>query len=297
MVDRVSGLVLYSLGIVVEDKPEGTDKIKVTPIEEITMADGLLADVKIKYDVDLPDHKGVKRQETIEGDVSLIATWLPFGHSNRITSPDVYRNETVMIFRVADTDEYYWTTIMREPSIRRLETVNYGFSNLSDPPDGKKSFDKNTSYWLEVSTRHKYVHLHTANNDGEPYKYDLKIDTAVGTVTIQDDVGNNIVLSSPDNKLTINTNVDVEVNTENCVVNAKTKAEVNTTDASINASGSATITSPTITLNGDTTINGNTTMNGSISGSGGDVTLAGGDITLTGGAITANGEDLNVDKT
>jgi phage baseplate assembly protein gpV len=284
MVDRVSGLVLYSLGIVVEDKPEGTDKIKVTPVEEISMADGLLADVKIKYDVNMPDHKGIKRQNAIEGDVSLIATWLPFGHSNRITSPDVYRNETVMIFRMADTDQYYWTTIMREPSIRRLETVNYGFSNLYDPPDGKKSFDKSTSYWLEVSTRHKYVHLHTANNDGEPFMYDLRIDTRVGTVTLTDDVGNNIILSSPDNKLTINTNADVEVNTENCVVNASTKADINTKDATINASSATTVNSPSIKLNGDVTIAGS-------------FSTSGGDVTLTGGSITANGEDLNTDLT
>lgn len=288
--NRMSQLRLYSLGIVSEDKPRNTNKIKVTPIEEISMFNDRLKDLKIEYNIDMPDHKGVKRKDKMEGDISIVAVWLPFGNPNRSTPPDVIEGETVMLWRFADTDEYYWTTNMFEPLIRRQETVNYIWGNIPKK-DYKTAFDKDTAYWFEVSTHDKYVHLHTSNNDTEPFKYDVKIDTAVGTVLVTDDVGNSILLDSPNNKLTITTNVDVEVNTQNAVVNAGTKVDVNSPDVTVNASSSTTVNSPDIKLNGDVTING------SLSTSGGDVTLAGGDIKMTGGAITANGEDLNVDVT
>lgn len=292
MLERTSGLTLYSLGIVTEDKPEGTDLIKVAPVEEITMSDGVLGQISIKYDVNMPNHQGVKKQTSIEGGVTMVATWIPFGHSNRITAPDVYRNETVMIWRMADTDEYYWTTVMREPGIRKLETVNYGFSNLSGAPDGKTAFDKTSSYWLEVSTRHKYVQLKTVTNDGEPFAYNLKIDTAEGSVTIEDDVNNQIILTSKDNKLTINTNTDVEVNTVNAVINASTKADINTATATINASTSVNINTPITNISDDVKIGGQVTI-----GKGLSTGASGSGDTSIGGKIQVNGDmhgDANI---
>lgn len=292
---RESAFRFYSFGIVMVDKERKSDLIKVLPQEELSISDGIIRDFKTEgkgkveykeksetqllkdqtmtYDVKLQDHQGVDRIKKVTGDVMIIAKWIPLGQSNRITSPDVIKGETVMLFRVSDTDEYYWTPLMREPSIRRQETVLYAFGNL---PTGLEAWDKETSYWLEVSTHDKYAHLHTAKNDGEPFEYDIKLDTQAGVLTITDNAGNNIILDSSNNKLTINTNVDVEVNTQNVTINASEKTTIN---------------SPTINLNGDVNINGNTST------SGGNVTLAGGDITMTGGAITANGEDLNVDLT
>lgn len=307
---RESAFRFYSFGIVMIDKERKSDLIKVLPQEELSISDGVIRDFKtegkgkveykeksetqllkdqtMSYDVKLQDHQGVERMKKVTGDVMIIAKWIPLGQSNRITSPDVIKGETVMLFRVSDTDEYYWTPLMREPSIRRQETVLYAFGNI---PTGLEAWDKETSYWLEVSTHDKYAHLHTAKNDGEPFEYDIKLDTQAGVLTITDNAGNNIILDSTNNKLTINTNVDVEVNTQNAVVNASTKVDVNTATATINASSETTINSPTINLNGDVNVNGN------LGTGGGNVTMAGGDITMTGGAITANGEDLNIDKT
>jgi phage baseplate assembly protein gpV len=75
-----------------------------------------------------------------------------------------------VLFKFGDVDEYYWTTIFREPGIRRLENVIYAFSNLKS---GLTEFDKNTSYWLQVDTIHKKVHLHT-DNKGEVIQIDAK---------------------------------------------------------------------------------------------------------------------------
>lgn len=194
----MSQLKLFSLGIVVEDKPRGSDKITVNPIEEIFIFNGLLSKDERKYDVTVPNMKGVKLSANVKGNVHLDATWIPYGHSNRMTSPNVCKNETVAIYRYADTDDYYWTTIFREPKLRRLEDVIYAFSNLSK---GLEPFDFNSSYWFRVNTIDKIVRLHTSKSDGEPFEYDIIVDTGNGNIVIKDDIGNQIKLDSKSNTI------------------------------------------------------------------------------------------------
>lgn len=223
--DRESRLKLYSLGIVIETKPRGTDYIEVSPIEDLPFAEGLIADIKYKYDVTLPDAQGIARSSKIEGNNQLRAKWIPHGHSNRMTAPDVVKNETVIIFRYADTDEYYWTTVFREPNIRRLETVLYAYGDI---PSGLIPFDKDSSYWCEVSTHDKYIHVHTAKSDGEPYEYDVKIDTANGYVLVTDDVGNFYKLDSPTGTISAKANEEIILTAPKLTLNASTRILQNT---------------------------------------------------------------------
>ncbi len=196
--EKLSKLKLYSLGIVIEDKQRGSDLISVLPIEELPLTDGLVKDVKRDFKAKTVNAKSVIKTSEVKGDLKLIAKWIPFGHSNRISSPDVIKNETVILFRFADTEEYYWTTIFREPSIRRLESVLYAFGNLAK---GMEAFDKESSYWFEVSTHDKYIKLHTAKSDGEPYEYDVTFNTETGFIEIKDNIGNVIKLTSRENRI------------------------------------------------------------------------------------------------
>jgi hypothetical protein len=198
-----SKLKFYSLGIVVETKPDATDIIKVVPIEEFSYVDGKLIDFKEEFKADYKDMVGTLKKATAESSIVVDANWIPFGHSNRLSSPDVVVNETVMIFTYADTDKYYWTTIYREPKLRRLERVLYGFSNLATGI-AKKAFDKLSSYWVEVSTKDKHIWLKTTKSDGEPFEYDVKIDTSKGYVEVKDDIGNYYILDSAANTITVN---------------------------------------------------------------------------------------------
>ncbi len=198
MTDAVetSKLRLYSMGVVVEDKPEYVDIVMVSPVEVLNIQpEGNMKSAKKTY-------KGQKSGVNIstfntqhESTNYLKAKWIPFGHSNRITAPDVCAGETVILFKYADVDEYYWTTIFREPSLRRLETVQYAWSNVSGGAS-EVSFDKETSYWFEVSTKHKYITLKTANNDGEVARYEMTLDTANGQFKLMDSNGNLALLDS-----------------------------------------------------------------------------------------------------
>lgn len=206
MEERTSGLKLYSLGIVVEDKQRGSMLIKVNPVEELNLFNGPMDKHSVKHEVNLPNVKGVSKSEKIEGGSYIVAKWIPYGHSNRLSAPDVIKNETVLIFRFGDTHEYYWTTVFSEPKIRRLETVLYGFGNKKVPLD---PWDKESSYWFEVSTHDKYIKLHTSKSDGEPFEYDITIDTGTGFIEMKDSVGNYIKLDSPSNSITAKANQDI----------------------------------------------------------------------------------------
>jgi len=222
MSDLESQFKLYSLGIVVEDKARDSDYIKVYPTEMLPFNQGPIKDQKAKVESEVPDSSGVARKTDTKMDSTLVCKWLPGDSSNRMTSPDVCANETVLIYRFADTDEYYWRTIFREPSIRRLETVYYVFGNLKEP---LKEFNKDTSYWFMVSTHDKIVQLHTSKCDKdpkEPYIYDLTLDTGRGILTITDDIKNTITLNSKDGVLKITTNKQVVVETKEKII-MKTK--------------------------------------------------------------------------
>jgi hypothetical protein len=301
--ERLSGLKLYSLGIVVKDKEVGSDQVVVYPVEELPTVYGDISKLQ-QNQASLPNAQGSVKTSQAQSQNTLIATWIPYGHSNRMTSPDVVKNETLAIFRFMDTSEYYWTTIFREPSLRRTETVIYAFGNI---PTGMTAFDSSTSYWVKVDTKNKLVQLHTEKNDGEACGYDIIINTAQGIFTIEDTLGNNLVLNSPNGELDININKKVIVNTIDATVNAQNSTTVNTQTATINASSVVDINTPQTNISGNTNIGGNLsvagnttvssnlTVDGNMSGNNGLVTTVGGQVTanefigpLLGNATTAS---------
>lgn len=238
--EDLSKLRLYSLGIVVEDKPDGTDTVLVTPVEILNIQKpGNIKEYNKVYEGTKEELESKNFLTEHESKNYLSAKWIPFGISNRNTSPDVVKNETILIFKYADVDEYFWTTVFREPELRRKEHVEYVFSNLAK---GMVAYDKNTSYWMTVSTKKKIVHLHTSKNDGEFTTFDIIIDTKKGLLTIDDGVGDVITLNAPTNTFTINTKKDTVVNTGG-----------NTT---INATKSVNVNTPKTNINGDVTVKG-----------------------------------------
>ncbi len=239
------------MGIVVEDKLLDTDFIKVTPIEDLTHYDGMLnAQTKSLNETAL-DIKSVPKNSSIVIDSTLLAKWVPLSSSNRSTSPNVIKNETVAIYRHSDTDEYFWNTMFHEPNIRRLEKVRYSFGNETAP---LVAYGDNSSYWVEYSTIDKHIKIHTSVNDGEAAGYDVVFDTKKGTFSLTDTINNSVILDSVSRVLT--------VNTKDVIVNAEEKAEVNTQTATVNASSSTNIISPTTNVSNDLNVGGNLVVKG-----------------------------------
>jgi hypothetical protein len=252
----ISKLSYYSLGIVAANKSLKSHRIEVTPIEEMPMLNGEINDERVKYTSEMKDAQGTLHKEEIDTSVTVNATWVPISNSNRRTPPDVRRGEIVVIYRFADTDQYWWNTLFNDSKLRRLETVIYAFSdnskeNIEDTAD--------STYYLEVSTHRKIMHIHTSKSDGEPFAYDIQINAKEGIITITDDVGNYFVLNSRDTRI-LARNADnslVDINKTNITLHAEETIKATCKDFIIEADSSTDITAKTNTVNGDSnTING-----------------------------------------
>lgn len=195
---EISQLRIYSIAIVAANKVLSSSEIEATPVEDTPMLNGELSDAYTDYRTSAKDAEGAAYEHSIATATTIKAKWLPISSSNRMTAPDVRRGETVVLWRFADTDQFYWSTLKDDMHLRKLETVVYAFSATRD--EASKTTAE-TSYFLEVSTHKKLVHLHTCREDGEPFAYDIQLNTAEGFFTIQDDDGNSIQLDSANQRI------------------------------------------------------------------------------------------------
>lgn len=292
-----SGLVFYSFGTVAANKKRKSKEIEVTPHEAMPMLDGEVTDNTVDYEAKGSGEEGEGAYDhKIKTTASIKAEWTPWGNTNRKTAPDVRRGETVLILRYGDTDKFFWTTWRDDDGVhRRLETVIYAWSN--ERKENEKLTAENT-YWLEVSTHDKYIHLRTTKNDGEPYQYDIQLNTKEGFFQIQDDDGNFFFLDSKNrhikaqnkdksfielDKRVINIDAPDEINMRTKKYSLKASQSIdevtkehtyksnsyNLTFSSYSMTGSSyqntttsIVNTGTIVHNGDVTVNGNHNTNG-----------------------------------
>lgn len=261
---KVSAFHFYSLGIVAANKSLSSKDIEAVPIEHSSFANGELTDNASPVSTTAKDSKGAHYSAKTNTTASIKATWLPIGGSNRMTAPDVRRGETVMLYRFADTDEYHWTTCKDDMDLRKLETVIYAFSATTN--EGA-STGADTSYYLEVSTHNKMIHLHTSIANGEPYAYDIQLNAATGFIQIQDDQGNFINFNTPDHRISI-VNQDaslIEVNKTNINLSCTDTITMTCANKVVNANSSITETSPNTTMNTVEVHNGHMDITGGLS--------------------------------
>jgi len=235
---EISKLSFYSLALVAANKPLSSKIIEATPIEDLPFAHGQVTDNSNKQEASSTDASGSAYKTSVVTADTVKAGWLPMGGSNRLTAPDVRRGETVVLYRFADSDEFFWSTILDDCKLRKLETVIYGFSgtrNESAEPDA------NNMYYMEVSTHKKIVHFHTSNADGEPFVYDIQINAAEGYIQIQDDDNNFFLLNSKERLLEManGDNSSLKIDKKNIsfecseTLSMKSKVTTITSDASI----------------------------------------------------------------
>lgn len=229
---NVSQLHLYSIGVVAANKPLSSYEIEVTPIEDATMANGELTDGFLEYTAKAKDASGGSYHTSAAVANTIKANWLPIGSSNRVTAPDVRRGETVAIWRFADTDKFYWSTLKDDKDLRKLETVIFAFSATKD--ESKKTTAE-TSYFLEISTHRKLIHLHTCKENGEPFSYDIQLNTDEGFFAIQDDDGNSIQMDSANQRIYMYNRDQsfLDMNKTKIFISSKDLVDIKTKDVNI----------------------------------------------------------------
>lgn len=296
---NASKLVLYSYGVVAANKPLSSMNIEVTPMEDVTMVNGELTDNLNTTNVKGFDADGAAYETIVRDSVTVTARWLPFS-SNRKTAPDVRRGEKVAIWKFADADKYYWSSLEYEAKYRKLETVIYAFSNTQVEGDDATS---DNTYFIEISTHNKLIHLHTSTSDGEPYGYDFLLNTKEGNFQIRDTIENIIFLDSPSKRIVMKNAAEsfIDLHAENLFINVvgnmvtRVGGNMTTTvvgDYTLNAEASYKTTTPKADFVTPMLATSEQFQTGADASVGGALSIASGMTTGTGGGggnITLNG--------
>lgn len=262
--NNVSQMHFYSLALVASNKLLTSNIIECTPIENTMLVDGAITDTITTVIASSSDPSGANYSTSLTSTVTVKASWLPLANSNRMTSPDVRRGELVMLYRFSDVDKFYWQVWRNDMDLRKLETVIYAFSATTVESD---KTDADHAYFVEVSTHQKLIHIHTTNVNGEPYKYDIQLNTGNGFLQIMDDQGNYIDFNTPEHRISI-VNQDgsfIEVNKTNINMSCSATLNMNCANLIIKANSAINATAPTNTMNAQTTNNGHVSINGGIS--------------------------------
>lgn len=270
---QVSKLRFYSLGVVAANKPLNSAFIEVTPTEELPMLDGDLDDQTTEVSSDGEGLNGEKYSVAVNKSVSMKAEWLRLNYGNRRTAPDVRRGARVIIYQFGDSQKFYWTTLMDDYKLRKLETAIYAWSATS--VEGDENGPGN-SYFLEVSTHRGTTTFHTSQANGEFCEYDVQIDSKNGKVVIRDSVGNYFLLDSQEHQLRME-------NVDGSVVDITRKIATITTVDEIN------MKTKHFTMNadqGDFHIGDMKVDGGSVECTSGDVSFNNGSFTVTSGATS-----------
>jgi len=190
---QVSQLDRYSIGIAAENKPLTSRHLNITPVEVLSALDGEINFAPQDNTVSGVDADGNRYEVKTTQDMTLTAEWLPLS-SNRVTPPDIRRGELVEIYRVADSDQFFWRCMGLRDDLRRLETVIFAFNG--SPDEGSKGIDPATCYFMEVSTHKKTITVSTSQSNGEPFGYTAQINAGEGQVVLEDTIGNTLFLDS-----------------------------------------------------------------------------------------------------
>lgn len=251
---QVSKFRFYSLGVVAANKAMSSNVIEVTPTEELAFSDGDVNSAEVDSDAKGVDANGAHYTETTTTGNTIQATWLPLQCVNRRTSPDVRRGERVIIYQFGDTDKYYWTTLMDDFKLRKLETVIWGISATTEE-SAEPGHDN--MYYLEISSHNKMIALHTSTANGEAVGFDIQINTKDGRLTIQDTVGQEFFLDSIARQLYMR-NADgsiVEINKEVCNIQTPTEVNLKTKTWNVDVE-TANIKTTTTNLSGEVNVSG-----------------------------------------
>lgn len=181
MIDAPLLLRKWGIGKVVEHKVIGQNQVLILPLEILPQSSpGIMKSDPTVLETKGTNDNGEEYQSKALSTGVIPAEWLPEG--NRFTSPDVRRDTRVEIWRLGDTDQYYWRDLGLDRELKRLETVIWVFNNNPNEKAPNK-VDLRNSYYLEISTHNKVITLHTSTSNGEAVEHVIQLNAAESRLT------------------------------------------------------------------------------------------------------------------
>jgi len=199
---KTSMFHIYSIGNLLNDVERNNPYVEVVPVEAISSVQGDVSEVK-ENNITIKDRSGNTTNIVNSKKTSIRARWWNIGSPNRINPPELGKGSMVILFRVGNTNQYYWVPLGNEIDLKKEESMVIALSNKKTIKD--KSLLKKMYYFV-MDTINKKVRFHTDGSNGELTTYDVEIDTKTGILTFEDGKGNTYKLESKDGNMTSSIN-------------------------------------------------------------------------------------------
>lgn len=191
---------LYSIGTAAENMEFGTRTLEVWPGEQMSGIDGDVTSNQTNITTEGENARGEKYTQNINTGSTIKANWLS-RDTNRPYPSLIRRGEEVMIWRNADTDEFWWEEMGKSAHMRRGDI--YSIACISTIVEEGDQISHLNSYWFEIDSLNGVIRLSTTKLNGEVASYLFEIMTRQGTYKLEDDIGNQMLLESTDHRWTI----------------------------------------------------------------------------------------------
>ena len=190
----------FSKGIATENLQPGSRTLAITLAEMFPAQTGEVTSRYDTHQVTGQSADGASYAGSSTTSSSITAEWLPFG-SNRISAPNIRRNEAVLVWATADHGEYRWTALGDHDDYRNTEVAIFGFRAAKDYSKTPSTSD--SMYCIEINTERGLIAVSTTTDRGEYTRTALVWDTKEGTWTYEDGVENKITSEAKENRIVI----------------------------------------------------------------------------------------------
>lgn len=226
MVQQVTLFQPYSIGQVSVPKKRGSRFIHALAVEIASGTDGEVTYAPEQEIVEGVDSEGATYQVKMTSSRDLECEWLPM-EGNRVTPPDVQRGELVMIYRMGDTTQYFWTCMGLRNHLRTLESVITMYGATPNLSGNGLSFEN--CYYSMFSPLDGHITFSTSKANGEMFKYTFQINTKDSFAAISDDGGNYMEMNSKDTRVMLRNADDSYVRVEKQIIDLKADTAINFT--------------------------------------------------------------------
>jgi hypothetical protein len=191
---NISILTPVATGVAVADREAGSTTLKVKPLELLPNLNGRIKGEEQLIDIEVNTPQGLVPTK-LKLKSFITANWFN-QNSNRLTPPDIMAGERVLILRQGNSTNYYWEPLDIDNHLRQTERIVIAISNTNRGDRADKVLTKDNCYFIELDTVNKHLTVTTNKNDGEPFAYELKLNTLAGFLRLKDDVGNHVLMDS-----------------------------------------------------------------------------------------------------
>ena len=190
---RKTQIDFYSYGIVGEDKQPNSPWIEAIPIEINFSKPTDVQATEHSTDRTFTSANATDHVTSTEGN-TIPAKWWKF-NSYQVTPPDVKKGDEIIIYRLGETDIYFWEDL-NSANVKTTVNVIYAF-----PADGENQMmdDLSNAYVLQVSSVEKMIQIRTSMANGEGAAFNFQFNLRDGTHQCTDQKGNKYWINSKEN--------------------------------------------------------------------------------------------------